>query len=447
MKSLADRRDGVSPTKQAIETASHRVEGCDPFCARTRTARLRRGAARAALVVALIVLAAPVLAQRHAQPRSGSSGSSSSGGRASAPATRHAPSSSSRARSGSVSSSRSSEQRASSGVAHRDGRSFSGPHRPTGHRRHDGFGRGHYPYFYYPRHSFGFSYYSPYYYSPYYAPYYYGHYGYPYYYPYAYGRRWGYQMPYGYPSEGVDGYYGREDLGAVALKVRPKTAEVYIDGRYVGTAGSFDGFPSYLWLEPGVYDLVLVHDGHANLEREVEVAPGQVLEWKLRLEPGTAERPEIDRDDRYDRGRYDRGRYDRDRYNRDSWRGERPDGDDDREDWREQDEERRARDDYDRRGEANPPPARDLPIPRDERREEARLVFDVRPDDASVYLDGRFVGTASEVSSRRGPLPVEPGEHTIEVVHPGFETQEREITVRAGDERLVEIALRRDGGL
>jgi hypothetical protein len=444
MKSLVQRRDEASARVAAIETTGPRVDGCDPCCARTRSARPGFGARRAALVVALLVLAAPVLAQRHAQPRSGSSGSSRSDGRASAPSSRHSPSGAPRAPASSASSSRSSGPSVGSGAVHRDGGSLSGPHRPTGHRRHGGSGRGYYPYYYYPRYSFGFGYYSPYYYSPYYSPYYYGYYGYPYYGPYSYGR-WGYHMPYGYPAGGVDGYYDRQDLGALALKVRPKTAEVYIDGRYVGTAGSFDGFPSYLWLEPGVYDLVLVHDGHANLEREVEVAPGQVLEFKLRLDPGTPERPEIDggrydrHEDRYDRDRYDRDRYDRDRYDRDRYER------DDRDDWRGREESRGGPDD-DRRGDASPPPARDLPAPGDGRRGEARLVFDLRPDDASVYVDGRFVGTASEVSSSRSALPVEPGEHTIEIVHPGFETEARQITVRAGDERLVEIALRRDGG-
>ena len=42
-------------------------------------------------------------------------------------------------------------------------------------------------------------------------------------------------------------------LGAVAIKVRPKTAEVYVDGRYVGAAGSYDGFPGYLWIDAGAH--------------------------------------------------------------------------------------------------------------------------------------------------------------------------------------------------
>jgi hypothetical protein len=171
--------------------------------------------------------------------------------------------------------------------------------------------------------------------------------------------------------------------------VRPRTAEVYVDGRYQGTAGGFDGFPTYLWLAPGSYRLELVQDGYQNLEREIEVTPGQVLDFKLQLEPGEAQRPAV---------------------------GEgyaRPEGGD------------RV---YERAREARPDPG--------------HLLFDVRPADASVYLDGRFIGTGEEVSSASSPLMVRPGDHVLQVVHPDYETEERSISVGAGEETEVEITLR-----
>ena len=371
------------------------------FRDRERAHRIALGSLKtAAVLFALALLAEPIAAQRQAQPRSGSSG----GGSGSSSA-RQAPSGPSRGSSAS-SPSRSAGSRS---AVHRDSGSSdrSSPHRPPGVDR-DRDGHGHYyPHYFYPRYSFGFGfgYYSPYYYpySPYYYPY---SYGYPYYYPY-YGRRWGYAMPYGYPPAGEDPYYGREELGAVALRVRPKTAEVYVDGRYLGTAGSFDGFPGYLWLEPGVYELELVNEGFANLEREIEVAAGQVLEFKLKLEKGMAERPSSDR------ARYPE-------------RGERAPG-------------------------AGGYLPREAPVPggayerepiEDARRAPARLFLDVRPDDASVYLDGRFLGTAAEVSSSRSPVVVDPGEHVIQVVHPEFASEQRELTIDAGEETRVEITLR-----
>lgn len=368
---------------------------------RTGHARVR-GRQAAAVLFALALAAPPLLAQRQAQPRSGSSGGDG------APAARHAPSGSSRGPSGGSSASQpaSSPSRSSAArsAVRRDTSSRApSPHRDPGEaRRRHGSGRFFYPYYPYSRFGFGLGYYSPYYY-----PYYYG---YPHYYGYPSYGRWGYHMPYGYPAEGVASY-GRRDRGAVALKVRPKTAEVYADGRYLGTAGSFDGFPSYLWLEPGVYTLELVRDGYSNLEREIEVLPGEVLEFKLRLDRGVSRRPEIGRDE------YDR-----------SAREPYP---------------RRGPGDWDRR-ERDPVRDRARELPQDVRRQPAGLVFDVRPDDASVYLDGRFIGTGSEVSSSRSPFVVDPGEHVLQVVHPDYETEQRELSVRSGEEMLVEITLRGD---
>ena len=201
-------------------------------------------------------------------------------------------------------------------------------------------------------------------------PYYYGYGGYPYYYGYyrptatATATR---RTRYGYPSvtygEGYAPYAAdRASLGAVAVKVRPRTAEVYVDGRYVGAAGNFDGFPGYLWIAPGQHRIVLVQNGYANLEQEIEVGAGQVVELEQKLEHGVAVRPEPPADGpRYSRGRTEASyRYPTATAARD----ERPSES-----------------------------ATDL----------AELVLDVRPDDASVYLDGRFVGTGRDVSTATEP--------------------------------------------
>ena len=49
----------------------------------------------------------------------------------------------------------------------------------------------------------------------------------------------------------------------------------------------------------------------------------------------------------------------------------------------------------------------------------------IRPEDASVYVDGKFRGTGREL--RRLALP--PGSHQIEVVRPGFKVFEREVEI------------------
>ncbi len=54
-----------------------------------------------------------------------------------------------------------------------------------------------------------------------------------------------------------------------------------------------------------------------------------------------------------------------------------------------------------------------------------RVRLEVRPDDASVYVDDEFCGNAQEARF----LTLAPGRHSIELVRPGFEVARREADV------------------
>ena len=68
-----------------------------------------------------------------------------------------------------------------------------------------------------------------------------------------------------------------------------------------------------------------------------------------------------------------------------------------------------------------------------------RVRLEVRPDDASVYVDDEFRGTARE--ARIMNLP--PGRHLIELVRPGFAVERREVTVVSGESQDVLVELLR----
>jgi PEGA domain len=79
----------------------------------------------------------------------------------------------------------------------------------------------------------------------------------------------------------------------------------------------------------------------------------------------------------------------------------------------------------------------------DVRREDGRakgdLRLDVSPDDASVYLDDRFLGSARELRTLALPL----GPHRVEVVRPGFQTVERTVQVRSDERATLVVELTR----
>jgi PEGA domain len=109
----------------------------------------------------------------------------------------------------------------------------------------------------------------------------YGWYGYPYGYGYGYG--------YGYPY-GAYGY----STSSVKTEIRPKQAEVYVDGYYAGVADDFDGAFHRLHTSPGGHAVTLRLEGYRTVTQNVYVRPGSTFKLKEtmeRLAPGEVSQP------------------------------------------------------------------------------------------------------------------------------------------------------------
>ena len=103
-----------------------------------------------------------------------------------------------------------------------------------------------------------------------YGPYRYGHSGYAYY-PYSYGG-YGYG---GYGSSLADPY-----TGFLRLKIKPRDAQVYIDGYYVGIVDEFDGVFQRLRLEEGPHHVEIRHPAYLSLEFEVLIVVGEKVTYE-----------------------------------------------------------------------------------------------------------------------------------------------------------------------
>ena len=142
-------------------------------------------------------------------------------------------------------------------------------------------------------------------------PYYYG-YAYPYPVdPYAYG----YAAPsYGYPAQpypanppgtiypesgssysaqpapsvGVQPRYESGDQqtapGGVSFQITPDTAAVFVDGTYVGTAGTFGPRSQPLGLIPGRHHIEIRADGYQTMTFDADVTSGQVIPYQGTLQ-------------------------------------------------------------------------------------------------------------------------------------------------------------------
>lgn len=249
-------------------------------------------------------------------------------------------------------------------------------------------------------------------------PYYGGYYGYgrgywgyswgfPYYwdsgwgYPY-YGYGYGYGYPYGY---GRPYYYSGRALSSLRVIVDPNDTRVYVDGYYAGTSDDFDGIFQRLNVAPGRHEILLRKEGFKTHRFQVYAAEDRTLKLKYKMQAGEGEDPAED----LTGGREvaEEPRYDPER------------------DLRERDRDAREPERAVRETVREP--------------ETGYLRLDVRPGDATVYVDGEFRGSARQADR----LDLAPGRHRLEVVRPGYRTVEREIEVRPGRNEAVVVDLER----
>jgi len=101
---------------------------------------------------------------------------------------------------------------------------------------------------------------------------------------------------YGYGGYGSGSYYGPYgpfgrgttfDTGGVRLKIRPRDAQVFVDGYYAGVVDDFDGTFQSLRLEQGGHKIEVRMPGYETFTFDVHIQPDRklVLKEDLRARP------------------------------------------------------------------------------------------------------------------------------------------------------------------
>jgi hypothetical protein len=213
----------------------------------------------------------------------------------------------------------------------------------------------------------------------------------------------------------------------VKTDISPEESQVFLDGKFIGTADDFDGMPDVLYLGPGKYHVEFRLPNYETLVSDLDVTRGQRvrLDQKLKLQPGKSALDQFPPESKgTPLGRvFAKG----------------PDG----------------------TGEAAPPPAprhpmhrddgwgdRDTPPPGEHSSEErvdvraeplprparnrARMRFKVTPEDAAVYVDDKYLGAGGDLEANPRGVVTDPGTHSITVARPGYKTKTVDITVRIG---------------
>jgi hypothetical protein len=265
---------------------------------------------------------------------------------------------------------------------------------------------------------------------PYYRPYYYHSYYRPYYYPYFYSSfYWGWGgfgyypyggYPWGYYPYG--GYYRPwyDDLGALRVEVKPRDAQVYVDGYFAGLVDDFDGISQRLRAKPGEHQIDVYMPGFQTFSEKMLFRPGQTLKIKTTLQPLAAGEAQPTKPE--------------------------PTGPPPTQPGSSQ---------YDDPGQAPPPqrapyrpappavaaePAPPAPVEQgtQSRSGYGTLAIRVSPRDAVVLIDGeKWEGQPGE----RLVIELSDGTHRIEVQKSGFTTYSTDVRVRSGQTTTLNVSL------
>jgi hypothetical protein len=320
-------------------------------------------------------------------------------------------------------------------IPYRGGGSHSGGGSHGGY--HGGYRGGYHGYHGYRGH-----YYYPYYYRP-----YWGFYGYGWGYPYWGGYGYGYPaFGYGYAYPSYYSYYG---YGEVKLDVKPKDAQVFVDGDYVGTVDDFNSWYQHMNVEPGKHRIVIRQQGYAPYTMDLRVLPGQNYKIQQQMHPGNDAIPENDM--RLPESEYRKYSYrDEDRYqNQDRYQQDRYQDDRDREYNRRypppQDQQPQDQDDYqyNRNIEPQQPYGTDgtdgaygtngtdgeNESYKQSSPGKTMMTFQVEPKDATIYIDGDYYGSVDGQNNNEIQVLLADGSHRLEVVRPGYATFSKDIQV------------------
>jgi hypothetical protein len=259
-----------------------------------------------------------------------------------------------------------------------------------------GYYRGYYPGFYFGLGGF----YGPYYYSPwFYSSFYWG-------------------APY-YPY----GYYFDYGPGGASLKVevKPKTAEVYIDGHLAGIVDQFDGMFQSLPVEPGGHEITIYQEGFRSIRQQLYLSAGSTFRMKGALEPLPAGEPNEPRPQpaavQY-------------------------------EPQVQMDPQYRAPDPQYRTPEPQgPPPARQAPEayppppPPPADGKFGQVAIRVQPADATVTIDGE--PWTSPAGAERLVVHLAPGTHRVEIKKDGYDAFVTAVEIRRGETAVLNVSLAR----
>lgn len=165
--------------------------------------------------------------------------------------------------------------------------------------------------------------------------------------------------------------------GAIDCDVLPEEARVYVNGEYLGIADQFDGWPRFLYIQAGKYDISFKLEGYEDLNLKVEVIPNKIIRIKEKMKRIPPSQFKEEKVEEFKVKKISKG----------------------------------------------------------------KISISIFPEEAVLYLDGKFWITAQEIARLHNPLQIDEGKHIIDVVCPGYENFKKEIDIKSGEYLELNIVL------
>ena len=87
----------------------------------------------------------------------------------------------------------------------------------------------------------------------------------------------------GYPPQGSISP-SQPNTGGISFEMQPSDAQIYVDGRYVGTVGQFSPTSQPLGLTAGRHHIRITAPGYRSMEFDADIVGGEVLPYQGALE-------------------------------------------------------------------------------------------------------------------------------------------------------------------
>ncbi|HYT74563.1 MAG TPA: PEGA domain-containing protein [Vicinamibacterales bacterium] len=275
----------------------------------------------------------------------------------------------------------------------------------------------------------GGGFYRPYYYSPfYYNPFWFGV-GFGTFYDPFYAGWYPLYAQYPYPRYPYPGYYYGGAWASARIEIKPREAQVYLDGYFVGIVDQFDGVFQRLDIPAGEHEVTVYLPSYRSYRERALFRPGQTYHFRAILEPLAPGAPPEPKPQpsaapaNGPNGPEGYGRDPRDPYVRGPYREPPPPPESGR--MPPPPPERPG----DRRGENRPPDAGGF----------GTVNIRVQPADAVVTIDGERWD--SPEGGSRLVVELAGGSHRIDVWKDGFRPYSSTILVRPGETQALNISL------